>query len=392
MGLARVAASFLASVWTAIFALSAHAADKPPLELAKTGYLYAGGHIDDAVEGHPMFGHLYAEYMIPAKVTHPYPIIMVPGGGQTGTNFTGTATGDEGWAQYFARRGYAVYVVDQVARGRAAYWAPAVYRPLTPARIDFVEQRFLAPERFNLWPQAHLHTQFPGSGTREDRYFQDFLATQFPSIADFGRQQKINTEALGALLEKVGPAILLTHSQSGAYGWPVADQHPSMVKAIVAIEPSGPPMHDIVFSGAPDWFKDAEPTKISGLGDIPLAYDPPFAGGGALEVARQDQPDKPDLVRCWLQKAPARQLPNLRGIPVLIIQSEASYHASYDHCTAAWLTQAGVPNTFIRLADVGINGNGHMMMVEKNADAIAAVIEKWLATAVPAQQAQAPAR
>ena len=65
----------------------------------------------------------------------------------------------------------------------------------------------------------------------------------------------------------------------------------------------------------------------------------------------------------------------------MIIMSEASYHASYDHCTTAWLTQAGVPNTFIRLADVGINGNGHMMMVEKNADAIAAVIEKWLATA-----------
>jgi pimeloyl-ACP methyl ester carboxylesterase len=370
----------------------AHAADKPPLELAKTGYLYAGGHVDDSLEGHPMVGHLYAEFLIPAKLTHPYPIIMVPGGSQTGTNFTGTIAGEEGWAQYFARRGYAVYVVDQVARGRAAYWSQSVYGPLAGANIDFIERRFLAPERFNLWPQARLHTQFPGSGTREDPYFQAFLATQFPSLADFGRQQKINTEALGALLDRVGPGILLTHSQSGAYGWPVADQHPGTVKAIVAIEPSGPPIHDIVFSGAPDWFKDAASTKVSGLGDIPLDYDPPLAAGGALEVERQGQPDKPDLVRCWLQKSPARQLPNLRGIPIVIIMSEASYHASYDHCTAAWLTQAGVPNTFIQLSDVGIHGNGHMMMVEKNSDAIAAVIEKWLATAVPAQPAQTPAR
>ena len=100
--------------------------------------------------------------------------------------------------------------------------------------------------------------------------------------------------------------------------------------------------------------------------------------GGALEFVRQDKPDKPDLVRCWLQKEPARQLPNLKRIPVVIIMSEASYHAAYDHCTAAYLNQAGVPNTLIRLADVGVRGNGHMMMIEKNSAAIAGVIAQWL--------------
>ena len=58
--------------------------------------------------------------------------------------------------------------------------------------------------------------------------------------------------------------------------------------------------------------------------------------------------------------------------------SEASYHASYDHCTANWLTQAGVRNTMIRLADVGVHGNGHMMMLEKNSDDIARVMREWL--------------
>ena len=70
-----------------------------------------------------MVGHMYVEYMIPARRAHPYPIVMVHGGSQTGTNFTGTPDGREGWAQYFVRRGYAVYVVDQVARGRAAHWS-----------------------------------------------------------------------------------------------------------------------------------------------------------------------------------------------------------------------------------------------------------------------------
>ena len=59
--------------------------------------------------------------------------------------------------------------------------------------------------------------------------------------------------------------------------------------------------------------------------------------------------------------------------------AEASYHAPYDHCTVAYLPQAGVQDTFIRLADVGIRGNGHMMMLEKNTDDIARVIEQWVA-------------
>ena len=358
-------------------ATSAPAQERGPLTLASASYFFVGGRIDPSVQGSPVVGQMYVEYMIPAKRTHPYPIVMVHGGSQTGTNFTGTPDGREGWAQYFVRRGYAVYVVDQVARGRAAYWSQ-VYGPVQPSRLNFVEQRFVAPERFKQWPQAHLHTQWPGAGKPGDPAFDQFYASQFPSIVSFPKQQEINRDALVALLDKIGPAILLTHSQSGAFNWPVADARPNLIKALVAVEPSGPPVHDIENTGAPDWFKDAERTKVSGLADVPLAYDPPVPTGGALEFVRQDKPDKPDLVRCWLQKEPARQLPNLKRIPVVIIMSEASYHAAYDHCTAAYLNQAGVPNTLIRLADVGVRGNGHMMMIEKNNAAIAGVIAQWL--------------
>jgi pimeloyl-ACP methyl ester carboxylesterase len=356
----------------------ARAQERGPLALASASYFFVGGKIDTSVEGSPMVGKMYVEYMIPARRRHPYPIVMVHGGSQTGTNFTGTPDGREGWAQYFVRRGYAVYVVDQVARGRAAYWSPQVYGPVQPSRLTFTEQRFVAPERYRQWPQAHLHTQWPGAGKPGDPAFDQFYASQFPSIVSFPKQQEINRDALVALLDKIGPAILLTHSQSGSFNWPVADARPNLIKAMVAVEPSGPPVHDIENTGAPDWFKDAERTKVSGLADVPLAYDPPVPAGGALEFVRQDKPDRPDLVRCWRQKEPARQLPNLKRIPVVIIVSEASYHAPYDHCTAAYLTQAGVPNTLIRLADVGVLGNGHMMMIEKNNAAIAGVIAQWL--------------
>jgi hypothetical protein len=40
-----------------------------------------------------------------------------------------------------------------------------------------------------------------------------------------------------------------------------------------------------------------------------------------------------------------------------------------------------VKNTYIKLADPAIHGNGHMMMLEKNNMAIATVIERWLTTA-----------
>jgi len=65
-------------------------------------------------------------------------------------------------------------------------------------------------------------------------------------------------------------------------------------------------------------------------------------------------------------------------VPTLILVSEASYHAPYDHCTVAYLAQAGVKTTFIRLTDVGVRGNGHMMMLEKNNMAIAGVMASWL--------------
>lgn len=62
----------------------------------------------------------------------------------------------------------------------------------------------------------------------------------------------------------------------------------------------------------------------------------------------------------------------------MILTSEASFRATYDHCTSKFLTQAGVPNTHLRLESLGIQGNGHMMMLEKNNLEIAGVISKLL--------------
>ncbi|OLE89575.1 MAG: hypothetical protein AUG08_03645 [Acidobacteria bacterium 13_1_20CM_2_55_15] len=354
-----------------------------PLSIARQGYFFVGGKYSTVKDQQVMSGQLYVEFQIPSKQTHDWPIVMIHGGGQSGTNFTGTPDGREGWAQYFLRQGYAVYVVDQPGRGRAAYLAD-LYGGVTPPSLDNVQRRFVAPERYRLWPQARLHTQWPGTGAAGDAVFDQFYASQLPSIQDFTLQQVLNRDAIVALLDRIGPAIVLTHSQSGAFGWPVADRRPDLVKAIVAVEPNGPPFFDIINVPAPEWFRDsATQTRPWGVTAVPLSYAPPANNTSDLAILRQEKPDAPDLTKCWLQKSPARQLPNLQKIPILIMTAEASYHAPYDHCTVKYLEQAGVHSTWIKLADIGIHGNGHMMMLEKNNLDIAAVISTWLSKSLP---------
>ncbi len=367
-----------ASLTVLALALAAHAQQPEPLSIARQGYLFAGGKYSTVNGARVMSGQLYAEFQIPARLQSPWPLIMIHGGSQSGTNFSGTPDGREGWAQFFLRRGYAVYVVDQPGRGRAPYQAE-LYGPARPAALDSTQSRFVTPERYNLWPQAHLHTQWPGTGTPGDPVFDQFYASQMPSIQDFTLQQVLNRDAILALLEKTGPAILLTHSQSGAFGWPVADARPDLVKAIVAVEPNGPPFFEITNVPAPEWFRDGAHARPWGVTADPLNYNTKAAGSSELAIAKQPKPDGPGLAACWLQAEPARQLPQLQKVPLLILTAEASYHAPYDHCTVKYLEQAGVHPTWIKLGEAGIHGNGHMMMLEKNNADIANVMFQWLA-------------
>src|SRR5437764_1075402 len=98
----------------------AGAADEP-LTIAKQGNFYIGGKYVEIKGDTPMVGQAYVQFQIPARQTHSFPIIMIHGGSQTGSGWISTPDGREGWATYFLRRGYAVYVVDQVARGRSPY-------------------------------------------------------------------------------------------------------------------------------------------------------------------------------------------------------------------------------------------------------------------------------
>jgi pimeloyl-ACP methyl ester carboxylesterase len=383
-----LAAAAVALAGAAFAAAQNTPAGKPPLQIARMGNMFVGGHYMNEHPAKHVVGQLYADYYIPAQQQHPFPVVLVHGGSQTGAGWMETPDGREGWAPYFLRRGYAVYVVDQVARGRAPYH-DEYYGKKSHQTLEFVLQRFAAGENYKLWPQAHLHTQFPGVAKPGDPIFDNFYNSNTPSMDDRARQVQLNIDALVALLDKIGPSILVVHSQSGMYPWTVTQKRPNLVKAIVALEPSGPPVHDIDFHGAPNWFSDVAATKAYGIQTVPLQYAPAVTPQAPLQFVQQDKPNRPDLVRCWRQKEPAKKIVSVGDRPIMIMTTEASFYAAYNHCTVEYLEQAGVKPTHIRLSDIGIHGNGHMMMMEKNSDQVAQVVVDWLQKNLGAAEQQA---
>jgi pimeloyl-ACP methyl ester carboxylesterase len=379
----------LTSAFALLASVGAHA--QLPISIAKQGYLFAGGKYTTVGNRQVMVGQAYVEYQIPRRRTQPYPIVIIPGSGQTATNFNGTPDGREGWTQFFLRKGYAVYIVEPPGRGRSGH-QPEVDGPLNHPQVRNAETRFTATARTNLWPQARLHTQWPGAGVAGDPIFDEFFKSQVPSVSKPDLIQALNRDAAAALLDKIGPAIVMTHSQSGGFGWPIMDARPNLVKALIQIEPSGPPFRNLDLIGAPDYFRDAEGVKPWGLTAVPLKYSPAVTDPSQLSFVQQDKPDGEGLAKCWMQASPARQLPELQKAPILILTGEASFHAAYEHCNVKYLEQAGVRPTWIHLGRAGIHGNGHMMMLEKNNMQVADLIVRWLVKSVPPRSAARPTR
>ncbi len=343
-----------------------------PLRIREQGTFYVGGQYDNSAQPTAMSGQMYVRYQIPELrkgVAPRLPVVMVHGGAQQGTNFTGTPDGRPGWADFFLKKGWPVYVVDQPGRGRSPY-SEKDYGAKLKLDLGHLEKHFTDVAHKGDWPQAPLHTQWPGAGVRGDPVFDQFVASQYIGMRR-DVQERHSVQALIALLDRIGPATLLTHSQSGPFGWCVADARPKLVKALLSVEPNGPLFYDTPEPGP-------KVERPYGLSREPLTFDPPVSDPAELKIVQQKNADGPGLFRTWLQQNPARRLPHLAGIPILILTAEASYHAQYDHGASKFLKQAGVKNDFVRLQDQGIRGNGHMMMLEKNNLEIAALMEKWL--------------
>src|SRR5262245_36988176 len=67
-----------------------------------------------------VIGQMYVQFMIPDD-QRGWPLIMVHGGGYSGSGVESTPDGHEGWFAYSVRQGNATYVVDQAGRGRSGF-------------------------------------------------------------------------------------------------------------------------------------------------------------------------------------------------------------------------------------------------------------------------------
>jgi pimeloyl-ACP methyl ester carboxylesterase len=347
--------------------------------LARKGFFYAGGSYWGDAGRQVMRGAMYTEVWVPKQVRHAEPIVLFHGNGQTGVDWQQTPDGRAGWAYHLIDQGYVVYMVDYPTRGRSAY-VPLPGPNGQPIDGNLTIRTGLELER--IWtngrergdfPLKMRHTQWPGTGKMGDPIFDNFIRTQVQSAGATG---PLTIAAGIALLETIGsPVIMFTHSQGGGFGFDITEARPKLVTAMVTVEPGGPQ------------FGNADTAKVTagprnpnswGLTQNKYEYTPPANTPADIQVALETTQERPDEVVCWMQVEPVRKLTRWQNIPVLAVSADGTYHRVYDPCIPKFLKQAGVKAEFVRLEDVGIRGNSHMMMLEKNSDDVITFIAGWL--------------
>jgi pimeloyl-ACP methyl ester carboxylesterase len=206
-----------------------------PLVIEEQGSFAVGGTVitnagtfnpvHPAPEGQTFHGdHAYVFYQIPIKARK-YPLVMWHGMGQFSKTWETTPDGREGFQNIFLRRRFPVYLIDQPRRGNAG--RSTVEATITPVPD---EQEWFGMFRIGVWPDYFEGVKFARDSATLEQYFRAMT----PSIGPI--DSHLNADAVSALFNKTGPAILVTHSHSGGMGWLTAIKNPN-VKAIVSYEP-----------------------------------------------------------------------------------------------------------------------------------------------------------
>ena len=262
---------------------------------------------------------MYVQFVKLAQPKAKVPILLWHGGGLTGVTWESKPDGKPGWQQFFLNAGYDVYVSDAVERGRAS-WAryPEIFKsePMFRTKKE-------AWELFRIGPSYE--------GARAAFEGQQFPIEAFDQFAKQGVPRWVTNDAptqsaYDALVDKICPCIVVVHSQGGNFGFNAALAAPDKIKALVAIEPSGAP----------------DPSKVD--------------------------------------------LGKLKGVPHLIVWGD------FRDKVAVWqrvqvaptkyrdaLVAAGGKADVFDLPVMGVKGNTHMLMMDRNSDEVAKLIHDWIA-------------
>jgi pimeloyl-ACP methyl ester carboxylesterase len=293
---------------------------------------------------------MFVQYLLPADKQHDYPIVMIHGGGGQGTDWLETPDGRDGWVDYFVADGWDVYVVDRPGHGRSQSNASCGDGMVSAGGNTAIISR-LATSDSNVWPG--------GEPTLTNPAVVGWTASS--ATAPYCGNA-VAAERISALLDEIGPAILLAHSAGGGSTYLVPDLNPEKVVGIIAFEAAG---------------------------SNPLAEG--FGGGPPAIAGWKTEPPLPrdfaavDHDGCAMQGASPSRLVNFADLPVVLLGSERGLNSSREilQCQSAVWRQAGADARYVYLPDRGLRGGGHFAMAQvDNAEYAEVFIE--LATEIEA--------
>lgn len=264
---------------------------------------------------------MYVQYFLPQVRKGKYPLLMWHGGGLTGVTYETTPDGRDGWLNMFLRKGWDVYNSDAVERGRSGYPSPDIW-PSSPIFLTKGNpfERFRIGQGPGSWsPDPAKLKLLPGNQFPVEGY-DNFMKQGVPRWLD---SDKAIIAAYTELVNKVCPCVILFHSQAGGFAFKIAQALPDKVKGLVAVEPAVPGDMD----------------KAAALKNVPI-----------LMVFGDYIKDDPR----W---------PTMRAKDVAFGDAVKAAGGSVD---------------VVDLPNVGIKGNSHMLMMDKNNAQIADLIGKWL--------------
>ena len=262
---------------------------------------------------------MYVQYFVPQNQRGALPLLMWHGGGLSGVTYETTPGGREGWLNYFIKKGWTVYNSDAVERGRAGWTDAFKGEPVFLTK----ENPF---ERFRIGAG-------PGSYNKDPAKMKMMPGSQFPpegydNFTKQGVPRWTTTDdaiiaAYIALVDKVCPCVVLVHSQAGQFGQKVAQARPDKVKALVLVEPAGL----------------GDPKQTDKLKNVPI-----------LTVYGD-----------FIEQDP--RWPTIRANQLKYLEQVRAAGGSYE---------------VVNLPQIGIKGNSHMMMMDRNNAQVADLIQGWL--------------
>ena len=351
-------AIFLCAAWTIVLASmtscvsNARASKSSALIIQDQGSFAVGGTVitnpgtfdpyHPTSEGATLHGdHAYVFYQVPAQPRR-YPLVFLHGAGQFSKTWETTPDGREGFQTIFLRRSFPVYVVDQPRRGNAGRSTVPLAAPTGPD-----DQIWFDMFRFGAWPKFFDGVQL----SRDPEALNQFFRSMTPNTGPF--DMEVIANALSALFTKIGPAVLVTHSQGGGPGWLIAMKNPN-VRAVISYEPGS----GFVF---PE-------------GEVPA---PMPSGTGPLEGVA----------------VPLSEFMKLTKIPIVVyfgdnIPDQPVANPGQDNwrvrlaMARLWrdaINRHGGDAAVVHLTDLGIRGNTHFAFSDRNNVDIADLLSKFLA-------------